>query len=628
VLEPHPEGLARHLLLAHALLDPSLPLAERARLLPELHGNAALTRGGAAYLARAAAELEEAVHEASWCCRGGGGRGAEAEGEDEGEKEEEDDGAGRRPRRASALARLLDLRALRHRERDALADVFARWRRSRAGPAGAAKPTAAAAAAAAAQPPSLQELWEARLRRRLGARYDGRADVADCDYHLRARDRSRLVVAPVAADGVGGGGGGVGGGNGGASLPALSSQQRASLLCREHYVHWRLTGVAHELRGRGGYAEPNASLVSAAEGRLLPRGGQLAAAVASAAAPFARGGGGGAAACGPSVVASGYWGDVTTGPFVCFGGVPLWTANDDDEEEGGGDENESDDDGAGAERAAWAAMAEAALAGEGPGLLPRRSTVDAAELNARLLLRRLYGPGGGLVLQKGGAHLALKARGPTTEEDLAAAAAAAAAEEEAAAAATAAGGAERPDGPEEEEEEEEDKGDGDGDGDGEVQAQARRESELWERGLRGVRLVLGLLDGDGDAAGAGRGLAAVAAAVAPAAAPVAAAAAAAAPPPFDVVALGARQTTAALLEAAAASSKLLLLVEDAGGSVALSDARAGTFRERVRGAVSASASASASAAGRSGGGGGWVEEASWPLLVAPGQVAFVRNGAC
>jgi hypothetical protein len=519
------------LLLLHVLIDPSLPLAERARLLPELHGNAALTLGGGAYLARAAAELEEAVHQHT-----AGGWSPERDAEEECVGDQ-------KCRLVSPVARLLDLRGLRHRERDALAAVFSRWRRQGSNGGNINKVA-----------PSLKDLWEGRLRRRLGSRYDSRLEVADCDYHLRARDRCRFVVSPVAA-----------------SSPSSSS---SSLLCREHFVHWRLTGLAHELRGRGDYAYPNASLVSAAEGRLLPRGGGGVAALASA-SPF------GGKEAGPTVVATGYWGDVSTGPFAALGGAPLWPCV--------GDEKEDK-----AEHAAAAtAMAEAALAGEGPGLLARRSTVDAAELNVLVLLRRLYGGSCRGLEMSEASHLAIKARGPTTEEDLAAAASVAD-EGDAGATATA-------------KVEEEDK------------EQATRETELWKNGLNNVSLALGLL-------GSADEVRAFAAATLKRAPEAAAASSSSSSPSsssssFDAVSLGARQTTAALLRMATETTGQLLLVEDAAGSVALGEATSRVYRERVREAVAEAEAAGALLLVEPADG----DPALWPLI-APGQMIFVRRG--
>jgi hypothetical protein len=528
------------LLLLHVLLDPSLPPIERARLLPELHGNAALTLGGAAYLSRAAAELEEAVH-----LHAAGGWNTERDAEEE---EGVDD---QKAKKVSPVARLLDLRGLKHRERDALAAVFSRWQR-REGSGNDSNNNKNAL--------SLKELWEARLRRRLGSRYDSRLEVADCDYHLRARDRTRFVVSPVDAS------------------SSSSPPPAASLLCREHFVHWRLTGVAHELRGRGDYAYPNPSLVSAAEGRLLPRGGggggRVGAAALVSASPF------GGKEAGPTVVATGYWGDVSTGPFAALGGAPLWPWAGDEEDD---DEAEH--------AAAAAAMAEAALAGEGPGLLARRSTVDAAELNVLVLLRRLYGGSCKGLEMFEAAHMAIKARGPTTEEDLAAAAAAAKADEGDGGATVAA-----------EEKEDDEK----------TKEQALREAELWKQGLSNVRLALGLL-GSADEA---KGFAAAALRRAPGAA---AASSSSSSSSFDVVSLGARQTTAALLRMATGTTGQLLLVEDAAGSVTLSEATARAFRERVRGAVAEAATGLSLVEGAEGG------SAWWPL-VAPGQMVFVRRG--
>jgi hypothetical protein len=445
VLEPSLEGLARHLLLLHSLLldeeedqelqeqeqeqeeeqgrggegaaphsrSSSAPAPrrssassssscsswrERARLLPELQGNILLPRRAQHWLQRAAAQLEQAVRRAG----NGAGRDAALAGGEESNGGDEEKGAAASVLPVSPVAHLLDLRGLNPRERDALADVFARWRRSSWPatvplPLPPAPPTAATDAAeadAAATVITAAPLWEARLRLLLGDRYDSRADVADCDYHLRARYGTRFVVGarvlpPSRA----------------ACRASVSSSSCAafSLLCCDDYVYWRLTGIAHELRGRGAYAWLNPSLLSAVD-----EGG-----------------------CGSESGSEVFEGDVCSGPFACLGGAPLgWMLRGSDEDGNRQDEERGDRE---AEGRAAQLMAEAAAAGEAPGRRARRSTVDAGELNALVLLRRVHGASKrGLELSAEEAHLALKVRGPTTEQDLAAAAAAAAAGEAAA----------------------------------------------------------------------------------------------------------------------------------------------------------------------------------------------------
>ena len=197
VYEDEPQLLARHMLLAYALLSGASPPAARPALLLELHGSALLSARAGRWLAEASGVLEDAVA-LSLAGGGGGGGGddalaealsrAQLAGADDG-RPPRDAGAGagagagaraqkgdgdskaaataaaderrrreRRRRDAARLAALFDLSRLKIQQRDALAEALRRWR-----------PDLARYDMVAA--------WDARCRRWFGDRYDSRANL-------------------------------------------------------------------------------------------------------------------------------------------------------------------------------------------------------------------------------------------------------------------------------------------------------------------------------------------------------------------------------------------------------------------------------------------------------------------
>ena len=193
VWEPAPEVLARHLLLLRVALDVALPQRERAERLLELHGNALLTERAEEYLEEQAVALEAFVSEYD-------PRAPPPAGE--------------------PLARVADLRGLKYAERDALVDVFRRWRR--------------------ANRIDMAALRQTRLRRFYKDRYDFRRNMVDWDYHMRLQEAGVDGVAREAATG--------------------------HFIHFQHFREWRDSGLAFEVGDRV-YSAPNRTLASTVRGR-------------------------------------------------------------------------------------------------------------------------------------------------------------------------------------------------------------------------------------------------------------------------------------------------------------------------------------------------------------------------
>ncbi|XP_029440690.1 dynein assembly factor 3, axonemal [Rhinatrema bivittatum] len=111
---------------------------------------------------------------------------------------------------------LLDLSALKFKERDQLEAVFKFWRN--------ADPLVF----------PIERLWDLRCRQYLGGRYDSRRGAFDWDLSMKLHDRG------------------------------------AGAVCHREYYRWRESGVAFEIR-EGIYDQPNKSLAS---GRLLRHKGE------------------------------------------------------------------------------------------------------------------------------------------------------------------------------------------------------------------------------------------------------------------------------------------------------------------------------------------------------------------
>ncbi|GIL80632.1 hypothetical protein Vretimale_9197 [Volvox reticuliferus] len=239
VWEDSPEGLARHVLLLAVLLDGTLLPRERVEMLLELHGNAMLRERAAVYLAEKARQLEAMVVDLA----GGGARGGAGVGDtDEAEA----------LRGLTALRQILDLSLLKFQEKDHLVEALQKWRTTVLY--------------------DMVKAWDARARKWYGDRYDFRRNLVDWDYHMRLQTAGTPGQDP---------------GHG-------------SIIHFHHFRHWRMHGVAHELRDSH-YNQPNRSLLSTAYGRTREFKDRSLRDV------------------GRSVSAWGFWADVLNGPYHCFG---------------------------------------------------------------------------------------------------------------------------------------------------------------------------------------------------------------------------------------------------------------------------------------------------------------------
>ncbi|KAL1522898.1 hypothetical protein AB1Y20_000640 [Prymnesium parvum] len=174
VFEKEPETLARHALLLAVALDFELPRRERAELLLELWANSLLREKTASYLATKARQLSRAV--------------SEEEG---------------------LLAPLIDVSALKMKDRDRLEEIFRSW--------------------AEDVEFDVVRLRDERLRNFYKARYEHRASVLDWDYTWE--------LMPI-----------------------------ASIVHKIHFREWRMTGVLFEVRDSA-YTAPNRTMASYAYGR-------------------------------------------------------------------------------------------------------------------------------------------------------------------------------------------------------------------------------------------------------------------------------------------------------------------------------------------------------------------------
>lgn len=173
IVENQLEVIARHLLLLQIISDWELPIRQRATVFLEVFGNTCIQERTERYVHRLGQELVDLV------CNGEGG-----------------------------LVDLIDLSALKYRERDELVAVFNSWN--------------------PAVPYDVVGLRDQRLRAHFGLRYDHRVGVIDWDYQARVK-------------------------------PA------ASIIHQRLYKEWRLSGLAFEF-GDQRYEQPNRTLGSYAEG--------------------------------------------------------------------------------------------------------------------------------------------------------------------------------------------------------------------------------------------------------------------------------------------------------------------------------------------------------------------------
>ncbi|XP_064262188.1 dynein axonemal assembly factor 3-like isoform X1 [Passer domesticus] len=191
VAEQSPEPVARQLLfLLLALEAPERPRAAgRAAALLELLGSGSLGPRTAALLRGAAGRLRRWLRH-------------QPDRDREPDREPDRDPSGP-----------ADLRLMKCRDRDALEAVLQRWERALPGPGPVpeAEPGRGSVpeAEAVPGPPG----WDRRLRRRLGARYESRAAVADWELRMALHPRGATSVSPAefgrwreSGDAFGGGG--------------------------------------------------------------------------------------------------------------------------------------------------------------------------------------------------------------------------------------------------------------------------------------------------------------------------------------------------------------------------------------------------------------------------------------
>ncbi|KAF6252475.1 hypothetical protein COO60DRAFT_1672301 [Scenedesmus sp. NREL 46B-D3] len=145
-----------------------------------------------------------------------------------------------------------DLSLLRYADRDALLEAFQRYRHKANF--------------------DMAKAWDGRCRKWYADRYDFKTNMVDWDYHMRLSPRG----TPFLDAAVG------------------------SIVHFQHFRHWRLTGLAHELRDSA-YTAANSSMLSTAHGRSKEYKDRQLRDV------------------GRSVSAYGFWGDVLNGPYHAFG---------------------------------------------------------------------------------------------------------------------------------------------------------------------------------------------------------------------------------------------------------------------------------------------------------------------
>eukprot|EP00892_Ulva_mutabilis_P012430 jgi/Ulvmu1/955/UM102_0038.1 len=215
----------------------------------------------------------------------------------------------------TVLGHLLDISMLRYEAKDALISAIERTR----------SPT----------PLDMNFAWDLRCRKWYGDRYDFRRNMIDWDYHMRLMD-------------------------------GTSDPPPQSIIHFAHFRHWRLTGLAFEVRDSQ-YTVPNQSLFSTAAGRTKEFKDRNCNDV------------------GRSVTAHGLWSDILCSPYHSFG-----TSCEDD---------------------SYFQVSNKAY---------KHTAVDVSERNILALLHELYT---GRVpeeaeLRGGCVHRARPARGPTTAKDL------------------------------------------------------------------------------------------------------------------------------------------------------------------------------------------------------------------
>ncbi|KAJ3319066.1 asparagine-linked glycosylation protein [Blyttiomyces sp. JEL0837] len=225
ILEPQPPLVARNLMLLHLFFEEEedISLLERAQRFLEVYGNCYLRQKTYEYIKKTAGDLIKLVA----------------------------DGNG-------ILSPLCDFKQLRFRERDDLEVVFNFWRQEK-------------------KVYDIDKLWDFRLRRFYGVRYDTRAEAIDWDYHMKLRDKACLILTNTQQFLLS------------LTITILFSIQ-ASIIHKTEFLRWRTHGLAYEVRDSA-YDRPNRTTASI---DYLKDDGV-------------------------SVSKWGYFNDIVTGPFISFG---------------------------------------------------------------------------------------------------------------------------------------------------------------------------------------------------------------------------------------------------------------------------------------------------------------------
>ncbi|GBG87384.1 hypothetical protein CBR_g45441 [Chara braunii] len=218
IYEPRMAPLARHIALLALMFDDQLLTRSRVEMLLELHGNVLVREKTAEYLEELGKKLALLVH----CSQ------LHATPLPNPQPQPTPSNKLINPlpsvdklkpkseqllleKISPVLLRLIDLSLLRHKECDALADLFCSWRRK--------------------VPFDIAALRDRRMRKYFGERYDFQRNLADWDYSMALAERAPVVHS-------------------------------------RNFKDWRATGIAYRFRDCV-YTEPNRSLQSWACGRTL-----------------------------------------------------------------------------------------------------------------------------------------------------------------------------------------------------------------------------------------------------------------------------------------------------------------------------------------------------------------------
>ena len=248
------QALARHAVLVMVLIDDNLLAREKKEIFLEIHSNVRVRPRTSDYLASAGKLLENLLYEYV------------------NSNDKTDLNETYSENLKQTLEQMFDFSKLKYKEKDELANVF-RWWSSR-------------------EACSASLMWDWRLRKLHGERYDSRTNVADWDYHMRIR-QSFVKGAPDQDS------------DNDNSKPTTSSSsflknEQAGVIHTVHYRRWRDTGVAYELRDCT-HDEANRTLITEVKGRAneyRDRNGD---------------------AKGRRVHSIGYWGDVRNPPYFALG---------------------------------------------------------------------------------------------------------------------------------------------------------------------------------------------------------------------------------------------------------------------------------------------------------------------